>query len=172
MESGVACGSDVEHFVLEPDELAVSPSEVASAHDAHGVMGQRPVERLGRRRAPVDDERVAALVSDGDATHVEAAAVGEVEAPDEQAVLGDVERSQPVAGVRDGAVALEQPLRTPGLGEPGRAGHALSRAAHGQDSVVRSIEVRALEPKLVVTEHVGDSRCEHHWKQAAQRSYN
>ena len=170
VEPGLARGGDVEDFVLEPDELAVPPSEVASAHDAHGVVGQGAVERLGRRRAPVDDERVAVLVGDGDATHVEAAAVGEVEATDEQAVLGDVERSQPVAGVRDGAVALEQRLRTPALGEPGRAGHALGRAPHGQDSVVGSIEVRALEPQLVVTQHAGDSRCERRWKQAAQRS--
>ena len=94
------------------------PTEVASPHDAHGVVGQGPVERLGRRRPPVDDERVAVLVSDGDATDVEAAAVGEVEATDEQAVLRDVERGEPVAGVGDRAVALEQRLRTPGLGEP------------------------------------------------------
>ncbi len=172
VEPGLARGGDVEDFVLQPDELAVSPTEVASAHDAHGVLGQGPVERLGGRRTPVDDERVAVLVSDRHATDVEAAAVREVESTYEQAVFGDVEGSQPVAGMGDGAVALEEGLRTPGLSEPGRAGHTLSRAAHGQDSVVGSIEVRALEPKLVVTEHVGDSRCEHHWKQAAQRSYN
>ncbi len=77
------------------------------------VMGQGPVERLGRRGAPIDDERVTVLVSDGDSTDVEAAAVGEVEATDEQAVLRDVERGQPVARVRDRAVALEQRLRTP-----------------------------------------------------------
>ena len=101
-----------------PTSSPCSPTEVASAHDAHGVVGQRPVERLGRGRAPVDHERVAVLVSDGQATDVEAAAVGEVEATDEQAVLRDVERGQPVAGVGDGAVALEQRLRAPGLGEP------------------------------------------------------
>ncbi len=150
----------------------MAPSEVASAHDAHGVVGQGPIEGFGRRRAPIDDQRVAVLVSNGHSTHVEAAAVGEVEAPDEQAVLGDVERSQPVAGVRDGAVALEQRLRTPALGEPGRAGHAFRRAPHGQDPVVGSIEVRALERQLVVTQHAGDSRCDRHWKQATQRSYN
>ena len=111
VQPGLARGGDVEHLVLQPDQLAVAPSEVASPHDAHGVVGQRSVERLGGRRAPVDDERVAVLVGDGDATHVEAGAVGEVEATHEQAVLRDVERSQPVAGVGDGAVALEQ---TPG----------------------------------------------------------
>ena len=91
----------------------MSPTEVASPHDTHGVVGQGPVERLGGRRPPVDDERIAVLVSDGQATDVQAAAVDEVEATDEQTVLRDVERGQPVAGVGDGAVALEQRLRTP-----------------------------------------------------------
>ena len=172
VKPSLARGGDVEDFVLEPDELAVSPTEVAAAHDAHGVVGQGAVERLGGRRAPIDHERVAVLVSDGHATHIEAAAVGEVEATDEQAVFGDVERGQPVAGVGDGAVALEQRLRTPGLGEPCRAGHALGRAPHGHDSVVGGIEVRALEPQLVVTQHAGDSRCDRRWKQATLLPYN
>ena len=113
VEPGLARGRHVEDLVLQTDHLAVPPTEVASAYDAHGVMGQGPVERLGRRRPPIDDERVAVLVSDGQATDVEAAAVGEVEATDEQTVLRDVERGEPVAGVRDRAVALEQRLRTP-----------------------------------------------------------
>ena len=94
------------------------------------------------------------LVGDGQATHVEATAVGEVEATDEQTLLRDVERGQPVAGVADGAVALEQRLRIPGLGEPPRgAGQALGRGPHGQDAVVGGIEVGALPAKLVVTQH-------------------
>ena len=113
VEPGLARGADVEDLVVQPDQLAVLPTEVASPHDTHRVVGQRPVERLGGRRPPVDDERVAVLVSDGQATHVQAAAVGEVEATDEQPVLRDVERGQPAAGVGDGAVALEQRLRIP-----------------------------------------------------------
>ena len=98
------------------------------------------------------------LVGDGQATHVEAAAVGEVEATDEQPVLRDVERGQPVAGVGDGAVALEQRLRIPGLGEPPRGpGHALGRAPHGHDAVVGGIEVGALAAQLVVTHARGRS---------------
>ena len=94
------------------------------------------------------------LVSDGQATDVQATAVGEVEATDEQTVLRDVERGQPAAGVDDGAVALEQRLRAPGLGElPRRAGQALGRAPHGHDAVVGGIEVGPLPAKLVVTEH-------------------
>ena len=95
------------------------------------------------------------LVSDGHATHIEAAAVGQVEAPDEQAVLRDVEREQPVAGMGDGAIALEQRLRIPGL-EPARAaGHALGQGPHGQDAVVGGVEVGALEAQLVVSLHAG-----------------
>ena len=94
------------------------------------------------------------LVGDGQPTDVQAAAVDEVEAADEQPVLRDVERGQPAAGVGDGAVALEQRLRTPGLGEPPRrAGQALGRAPHGDDPVVGGIEVGPLPVQLVVTEH-------------------
>ena len=119
-----------------------------------GSWGKRPVERLGRRRPPVDNERVAVLVGDGQATYVEAAAVDEVEATDEQTVLGDVERGQPMAGVRDGAVALEQRLGIPGLGEP-RPCAAMPSAEPrmASDPVVGGIEVRALPAQLVVTEH-------------------
>ena len=51
-----------------PTSSPCAPTEVASPHDAHRVVGQRPVERLGGRRPPVDDERVAVLVRDGQAT--------------------------------------------------------------------------------------------------------
>ena len=71
--------------------------------------------RLPCRSFLIRSEGVSVLVSDGHATHIEAAAVGQVEAPDEQAVLRDVEREQPVAGMGDGAIALEQRLRIPGL---------------------------------------------------------
>ncbi len=156
VEPGLARGADVEDLVLQPDQLAMPPTEVASPHDTHGVVGQRPVERLGDRRPPVDDERVAVLVSDGHATYIEATAVGEVEATDGQTVLRDVERGQPAAGVGDGAVALEQRLRIPGLGElPRRPGQALGRAPHGQDAVVGGIEVGALPTELFVTRHAG-----------------
>jgi hypothetical protein len=94
------------------------------------------------------------FVSDGQATHVDAVAVGEVQATDEQTVLRDVERGQPAAGVDDGAVALEERLRTPRLREPPRRrGQALGRTPHGQHAVVGGIEVGLLAPKLVVTEH-------------------
>ena len=39
VEPSLARGGDVEDFVLEPDQLAVAPTEVAPAHDAHGVVG-------------------------------------------------------------------------------------------------------------------------------------
>ncbi len=151
MEPGFARRGDVEHLVLQPDQLAVTPTEVASPHDAHRVVGQGPIERLGRRRAPIDDERIAVFVGDGRTPYVQAAPVGKVETTHEQAVLRDVERREAVARMGDGAVALEQRLRAPALGLPGRAGHALGRAAHGHHPVVRGIEVVPLQAQLVVT---------------------
>ena len=170
LQPGVAGGGDVEDFVVERGQLALPPTEVASPHDAHGVLRQGSVERLRRGRPPVDDERVAVLVGNGQAAHVEAGAIGEVEATDEQTVLCDVERGQPVAGVGDGAVALEQCLRAPAPGEPGRAGHALGRSPHGHDPVVGGIEVGALAAELIVTQHAGDRRCGRRWKQATRQS--
>ena len=90
VEPGLACGADVEDLVLQPDQLALPPAEVASPYDTHGVVRQRPVERLGGRRPPVDDERITVLVRHGRRTHVEAAAVGEVETTHEQPLLRDV----------------------------------------------------------------------------------
>ena len=171
-QTGLARGADVEHLVLEPDQLAVAPTEVASPHDTHRVVRQRPVERLGGGRPPVDDERIAVLVRDGEATHVQAAAVDEVEAAHEQPVLRDVERGQPAAGVGDGAVALEQRLRVPRLGEPPRGpGQALGRAPHGLRRGRRRRRGRRA-PGAARRHHArGDRRCGRHWKQASRRPY-
>ena len=48
----------VEHLVVEADDLAaLAGDEVAAAHDRHRLDRGGPVEGLGDRRAPVDDER-------------------------------------------------------------------------------------------------------------------
>ena len=39
VQPGLARGDDVEDFVVEPDQLAVAPAEVASPHDTHRVVG-------------------------------------------------------------------------------------------------------------------------------------
>ena len=39
VEPSLARGADVEDLVVQPDQLAVAPTEVASPHDAHGVVG-------------------------------------------------------------------------------------------------------------------------------------
>jgi hypothetical protein len=154
IQTGLARGADIEHLIVEPDQLAVAPAEVTSPHDTHRVVRQRPVERLGGGRPPVDDERIAICVGDGDATHVQAASVDEVEATHEQPVLREVERGQPAGGVDDGAVALEQRLSVPRLGEAPRGrGQLLGRPAHGHDAVVSGIEVGAFPLQLVVANH-------------------
>ena len=127
---------------------------MAASHHAHRVLWQRAVERLGRRRPPIDHERVTCFVGDRQPSHVQAAAVDEVEAADEQPVLGDGERGQPEAGVSDGAVALEQCLRVPRLGQPPRGpGEDLRRVPHGDDPVVRRIQIGPLPVQFIVTEH-------------------
>ena len=39
VEPGLARRGDVEDLVIQPDQLALPPTEVASPHDAHGVVG-------------------------------------------------------------------------------------------------------------------------------------
>ena len=61
-----------EQLVLEPEQLAALDGEVAAAGEAHRLTAGRPVERLGDRRPPVDHDRLAVLVGDGEAADVEA----------------------------------------------------------------------------------------------------
>ena len=60
-----------EQLVLDVEELAAPHGEVAAPDQAHGVAAGGPVERLGHRRPPVDDDRLALLVGHGDAPDVE-----------------------------------------------------------------------------------------------------
>ena len=39
VEPRLARGADVEDLVLQPDQLTLPPTEVASPHDTHGVVG-------------------------------------------------------------------------------------------------------------------------------------
>ena len=61
-----------EQLVLDAEDGAALDGEVAAAHEAHRLAAGGPVERLGDRRPPVDDDRLGLLVGDGEAADVEA----------------------------------------------------------------------------------------------------
>ena len=78
----------VEHVVLDPEDLpAAGPQVPAADHAARGGPGG-PVERLGRGGAPVDQQRFAVVVEQPQAADVQVAAVGVVQPPEAEAVLG------------------------------------------------------------------------------------
>ncbi len=60
-----------EALVLDPDHLAPLEGEVPTQDETLGVAPGRPVEGLGDRRPPVDDQRLVVGVVDGEATDVE-----------------------------------------------------------------------------------------------------
>ena len=61
-----------EQLVLDAEQRAALDGEVAAADEAHRLAPGGPVERLGDRRPPVDDDRLGLLVGDGQAPDVEA----------------------------------------------------------------------------------------------------
>ena len=61
-----------EQLVLEAEDVAALDGEVAAADEAHRLAAGGPVERLGDRRPPVDDDRLGLLVGDGETADVEA----------------------------------------------------------------------------------------------------
>ena len=128
-----------------PTQLAaLRGEEVPAAHDAHRLDRGRPVERLGDRRAPVDDERGLVVVGDRDAADVVPVAVGggagvvglQVEAAEHQRGVADLEVGQAALGVGDGDVALEPGLVGPA---PAHLGVALGDPPGGRPHLVEPV---------------------------------
>ncbi len=61
-----------EGLVVQPEHLPALGQEVTSSADPQRVRRRGPVEGLGHRRPPVDDQRLLFLVGHGDASEVEA----------------------------------------------------------------------------------------------------
>jgi hypothetical protein len=70
----------LERLVDEPDDAAVLDVEPPPQRDPARVMRRRRVERLGGRRAPVDDEHPVVRVHDDVAADVQAVAADRVDA--------------------------------------------------------------------------------------------
>ena len=113
----------VEHLVVEADDLApVLREQVAAAQDAHRLERGRPVERLGDRGAPVDDQRGAVLVVDREPADVELRVVDPVDAAEAERRVADVQRGEAPVGGLDRDVPFE----------PGLVGAALAHVAVGR----------------------------------------
>ena len=110
-----AGGVGVEDLVVEADEArGRRVMEVPAADDAHRLDRRRPVEGLGDRRAPVDDQRRVVVVGHRDPTDVEGV-VGRSRScrsrrPKHERRVADVELGQAAAGVGLGGVPLEAGL--------------------------------------------------------------
>jgi hypothetical protein len=85
---GVAQRLQVEDVVLDAQDLPAPGPEMAAAHHPVAVGPGGPVERLGRGGAPVDQQRLAVVVEQPEAADVQVAAVGPVQPPEAQPVLG------------------------------------------------------------------------------------
>jgi hypothetical protein len=104
---------EVEHLVVDGDDLAAAGAQVAPPAHALGRRGGGGVERLGGRGPPVHQQRlvVALLVEQAEAADVAPLARVGVEAAERQAVLGGPQRGEAVGVHRGGGVALGERLR-------------------------------------------------------------
>ena len=141
-----------EELVVEAEQQPAAGGEVTAADQAHRLAAGGPVERLGDRRPPVDDDRLLGLVGDGEAPDVEAVdqvGVGRghlrarasnvgpalVDAPEAQRLVADVELREAVGDVLVDDVALVAGLeRAAGaldLGAVPHLGRGLVECARG-----------------------------------------
>ncbi len=60
-----------EQFIVDSEQRSAAGGEVPPPLDTHGLAPSSPVERLGNRRAPVDDDRILLAVPDAETTDVE-----------------------------------------------------------------------------------------------------
>ncbi len=142
----------VEHLVVEAGHLAaLAGDEVAAADDRHRLDRGGPVEGLGDRCAPVDDERRVVLVLDREAPHVPPDAAFEIEPAEDQGRLTDVEIGQPALGHVPGDVPFEPGLMGAARAHVGVGGtYPLGGGAHGFEAGVRPRDIALLCGELGV----------------------
>jgi hypothetical protein len=151
---GVDLGVEVEDLVLQAGHRAALGHQVAPPPDVAGVQRRGAVERLGRRGAPVGQDRAVLGVRQADAPDVPCAAVGQVEAAEDQPVLDGVELRRAVLVERGERVALAAVLvRALGPRQADVAQAVRRRAAEGVQA-----DVHRVDDCLLVGELARDSR--------------
>ena len=151
----IALGRDrrVEHLVLDAEQRAASDREVTPAGEAHRSVSRRPVERLGDRRSPVDDDRFLSLVGDRQAADVEGLARRTVDAAEDQGGIADLEVSQPTPDGLLDHVALVAGLMGAAAADFGEAPQTLGLRLGPIKAVVRTLDVGLLFGELGVLRH-------------------
>ena len=140
----------VEPLVAEVEQPPPLGPEAAPERDAVRLARRRDVERPGRGRLPVDDERLARLVVHPAAPDVERSRGRlEVEPPEAEPLLGVLERPQPPYRPRLERQRGDLAVR--------RVGRALDEAAQAVEALVGVIDVRLLGREVGVG-HRGQSR--------------
>ena len=101
----------VEQLVLDADHAGAGAAQHPAAYDLVGLGGGGLVEHGGRGGPPVDQQGVAVGVAQPDPADVAGLGVElllHVEAAEDQALVGGVELRDPLRGLEDHGVALDQ----------------------------------------------------------------
>jgi hypothetical protein len=104
--------AEVEHLVVDGDDLAAAGAQVPAAAHALGRRRGGGVERLRRRSAPVHEQRLVLvlLVEQAQPPDVAPLPRVRVEPAERQTVLGGAQGREPVGVHRRGGVTLRQGL--------------------------------------------------------------
>ena len=149
-------GRLAEELVLDGEQLAAAGGEVAAAHEAHRLAAGGPVEGLGDRRPPVDDERLAVLVGHGqpaDVVAVAALAAGAVDAAEHQAGVAELERGQPLGDVALDHLPLPAGLLGAALADLDHRAQPGGLLARSLEAAVRVVDVGLLGGQVGVGRH-------------------
>ena len=109
----------VEQLVLHADDLRPDAAQHPAAYDGVRLGRGRLVEHRGGRRAPVDQQRVAVGVAQPDPADVARLGVDvgvQVEAAEDQPLVGSVELGDAARRLEDHGVALDQAALVPEVG--------------------------------------------------------
>ena len=100
----------VEQVVLDGDDLGAGAPQHPTSYDALRIRGRGLVEHRRRGGPPVDQQRVAVLVAQPDPADVarRLPGRGQVEAAEHQALVGGVQGRDPLGGLEDHRVALDE----------------------------------------------------------------
>ena len=130
--------SVAEQLVLDAEDRTTLDGEVTTTHQAHRLAARRPVERLGHRRPPVDDDGLGVLVGDRQATDVKALR-GAVGLGGAQGCLGlgGAQGCLGLGGAQDGGCSARRSIR-PNTSAASPRSSSLSRLIRASSNAFRS----------------------------------